>query len=278
MNTLLLLAPLPALLASLFLMHTVGAGSGVWGQQAVVSFFCFFFCGLALRKPREPLSEKIQLRWVLVSLALLVIPLLASVDGPRRWIEISGFRLYVASAVLPAALVLLASLQRRQPSSPTRGALIYVAMATALTLQPDASQVTAFSSAAGLSLLVGNASKMIKATGITGLAACMGWAWSRPDPLEPIPHVEGVLDLAWNLGPLALIAAVLALALPFLGLLAAGVAGRQPGLAIAAVYYLVICLLAGSTQLTPMPWLGFGAGPILGYFALVYVVSRRTSR
>ena len=97
---------------------------------------------------------------------------------------------------------------------------------TALTLQPDASQVTAFSSAAGLSLLVGNASKMIKATGLTGLAACLGWAWSRPDPLEPIPHVEGVLDLAWNLGPLALIAAVLALALPFLGLLAAGVAGR----------------------------------------------------
>ena len=268
MNTFLLLAPLPALLASLFLMQAVGVGSWIWGQQAFISFFCFLVCALALRKPREPFSEKLHLRWALLSLALLVIPCLASVDAPRRWIELPGFRLYVAPVILPAVLFVLASLQRRTSSS-MRGAWLYVAIATALALQPDASQVTAFSTAASLSLLIGSASKRVKATAIAALAACTLWAWSRPDPLEPIPHVEGVLGLAWDLGPLAFIAAVLTLALPFLGLLTAGVAHRQLGLGVAGVYYLVVCLLAGSTQLTPMPLLGFGAGPILGYFVLV---------
>ena len=277
MNILLLVAPLPALMGSLFLMHTANVGSWVWRQQAVVSFFCLGACGFTLFKPREPFSEKTHLGFVLVALTLLVIPCLGSGEAPRRWIELTGFRLYVASAILPAALFFLDSLQRRRSSSAMRVAFLYVGMAAVLAFQPDAPQVMAFSTAAGLFFLMGSVSKTIKTTVIAGLAACVLWAWHQPDPLEPIPHVEGVLDLAWGLGPLIFIAAILGLALPILVLLTAGVAGYLPGLGIVAVYYLVICLLAWSTQLTPMPWLGFGAGPILGYFAIVYVGMRSKS-
>ncbi|MEM1178410.1 MAG: hypothetical protein AAGM22_08705 [Acidobacteriota bacterium] len=273
MKTLLLLAPVPALVGSLWLMQTVDVGAGVLGQQVVFSLVSLLVCGPMLRKPRGSLSEVSQQRLALVFLALLVIPSLGSGEAPRRWLELAGFRFYVASALLPAALFLLARLHRGQPSSARRAAVLSVAMAAALALQPDASQVTALSVAAGFALLVGHAPKKIKAAALAGLAVCTGWAWSRPDPLEPVPHVEGVLDLAWGFGPWAFIAAVLALALPILVLVRAGVDSRRSEFASVALYYLAICLLAGFTQLTPVVWLGFGAGPILGYFAVVYMLS-----
>ena len=106
------------------------------------------------------------------------------------------------------------------------------------------------------------------------MAAGVAWAWWQPDPLLPVSYVEGVLDLAANAGPVALVAALAALALPLLMLSWQARASNDPALLSVAVYYLAIDVLAWR-QLTPMPLLGFGAGPIVGYALVAAAVRQR---
>ena len=102
----------------------------------------------------------------------------------------------------------------------------------------------------------------------------MAWAWWQPDPLLPVPYVEGVLDLAGAAGPAALAAALAALALPLLMLTPLARGSHDTAFLSVAIYYLAIDVLAWR-QLTPMPLLGFGAGPIVGYALMVAAARRR---
>jgi hypothetical protein len=93
------------------------------------------------------------------------------------------------------------------------------------------------------------------------------WAFSRPDPLQAIPHVEGVFLLALQH---SLFASVTVIGSAFV--LVAGLcvySKHGPAwLCSVASYYAVLyaCSVAG---LTPAPLIGYGAGPLLGYGFLV---------
>ena len=75
-------------------------------------------------------------------------------------------------------------------------------VALAMTIaQPDASQATALAVvalAAAWSFHASQRSRLILAALFVGGAA---WAWLRPDPLAPVPHVEGVIGLAFSQSP-----------------------------------------------------------------------------
>lgn len=112
-----------------------------------------------------------------------------------------------------------------------------------------------------------------KALALAALVACCVWAWSKPDPLEPVPYVEGVLTLAAQAGWIALSAAIVSAAIPVLSLVWLGMRNSQHALFAVAAYY--VCIIGfAATQITPMPLLGFGAGPIIGYFMMVFLYMR----
>jgi hypothetical protein len=85
--------------------------------------------------------------------------------------------------------------------------------------------------------------------------------------------VEGVLDLAAAAGRVVLAAALAVLALPLLMLARQARQSNETALLSVAIYYLTIGVLAWR-QLTPMPLLGFGAGPVVGYALMVAAVRR----
>jgi len=139
-----------------------------------------------------------------------------------------------------------------------------IGIALALALQPDASQVTAFALACAV--------LFHRAPIALVLAGSVALAWKQPDPLKPVPYVEGVLELARGIGPLAFIGALVALALPIGVLFWQARSHKSIPLASVALYYVVIDICA-YLQLTPMPLLGYGAGPILGYFLFTALIS-----
>jgi hypothetical protein len=270
----LLLAPIPAIIGSVLLMRSAQVSASLWVQQIAIAAIFFAACSVAqFWRPATP-SKHLH-RWGNVVFAMAAIavitPLLLSPSiGPQRWINIGGFRLYAASAVLPAALLCLASMSSRQHPA----TIVWVGViALALAMQPDAAQVTAFAVAAAVALLRVNQPAPYKIASLIALVACSAWAWTKPDPLQPVPHVEGVLALAATAGWFALSAALASLAIPVAYLASLGTRTDHTALMVVAVYYVCIGGFAAA-QLTPMPLLGFGAGPIIGFFLMVFVYTR----
>jgi hypothetical protein len=256
----LVLAGLPAFLGSLFLMQRGGASLAQLIQQVVVFGVAALVSVLVARK-QLTLTEKFGDHALLVAAVLVVLPLLLPGTGPHRWLGAGGFRLYIASVVLPSVVLLLPQARHAW--------IAFLLIAAALAAQPDGSQATAFA-LAGLVVLARAPLSVLVRVGLgVALAGAATVAWLRPDPLEPVSYVEGVLVLAQQVGPLGLVFALVALALPVAMLL-------RLGQVAVAVYYVALFFFA-YRQLTPMPLLGFGVGPILGYFGMVSLCRPRES-
>jgi len=96
-------------------------------------------------------------------------------------------------------------------------------------------------------------------------------AWMRADPLTPVDHVEGIVRLAMSQGLGVAAAAWLALGLLFLPMLRAL---RQPKVEMRILGLAFGLYLAAQIAMTfagnfPVPVMGAGAGPVLGWYAML---------
>lgn len=187
----------------------------------------------------------------------------AGIDGVHRWISLGGFRLNASAAFAPWLLLVLAS-----PTSSARvRAMIALAVAQVVHVaQPDAGQATAL--AAGLlPLMAGREKPMLRWPLVIAALALAALAWTRPDPLLPVDYVEGILGLAAATSVpvlLAVVGAGVLLLLPFV------VAMRAPR-DHALVLYLAAAFAITFIGNFPVPIFGAGAGPVLGWYALLGV-------
>lgn len=214
-------------------------------------------------------------RWMALPLALsLFIPVMVAAPGePARWLVLGSARLYLAPLVLPPLVLLLAASGHALAR--------YVATATAATaalvLQPDAPQMTAFALAL---LVVLAADDGARSTRLVLFAVLLSGAivgWRAPDPLTPVRYVEGVFSVAAATSPWVLAAATASAVLPVATLAWVAHRLRSRGTCAVAVYFGALFALA-PWQVTPVPLLGFGSGPILGYFFVAGIVSPRRAR
>lgn len=264
------LALLP-LTASLVVLMAGGVGQGVWLMHGLSMALA---AALALSGPllrRVASQQGLAVAIMVLTLLGLAVPLAGSADGPERWLLLGPVRLYLAPLLLPAFLAACAVFARAGDRQETAARVALVGAGLALAAQPDASQVLAL--LAGAAVLCTRFRSGPWRTGGTllGLALLTLWAFLRPDPLQPVPHVEGVFALALSQSlPAGLL--VIGCALAWLaGLCRQAVKGPGPfWLAGVAAYYGVLyaCSVAG---LTPAPLIGFGAGPVLGFGLLTAV-------
>lgn len=250
------------------LMRLAGVPAGPVAVQASAAL-----CGVLAVLVAGRWSALPAVRWPWPPLALtagLWLPfVVAGGDGPFRWVSVAGVRLYLAPLLVPALFRLVS--EDRQPR--VRAAAL-VAAALALLAQPDAAQATA-TAGASLVLLWRRRPVGVDIATLAVLVTSALAAWQRPDPLTPVAHVEGVFLLAAGAGPAALTAAWGAAVLPVAILLWIGVTARDRGLLAVAAYY--GALLAHAPLLvTPVPLIGYGAAPILGYAAMAMLSTDAT--
>jgi hypothetical protein len=258
-----LLAPLPALLLGVLVMRASGVPAALWGQNAAAWAAGALLCLGVGRTRSSPSRERwAEVAVVLAGAALAATLVAPGVQGVHRWVKLGPVRLHAAAVLLPLLLAALPALAR------VRGwwasALVAAGVALALFLQPDAAQATAFAAGAVVLLLPGAGGRLPRLAGLLPLPLLAGLAWLRRDPLAPVPHVEEIVGLAAGLGAGWGVAAVAALALlPVPFLVAGRGGGSRLGLALGA-YVAVTCLapLAGSF---PVPVMGYGVSPVLGY-------------
>jgi cell division protein FtsW (lipid II flippase) len=259
-----LAAPVPALVVGVLTMRMSDVPPSLWMQNVAAWAAGTVLC-VVLARPRTSAARP---RWAdvaaVLTLAALAATLLApGMVGVHRWLPLGPVRLHAAAVLLPVLVVALDSLSR------VRGwwtsALVAAAAMLALFLQPDAAQATAFAAAAVL-LLFGRADRGMRLACLGVVGALAALTWTRRDPLAPVPYVEEIVGLAASLGTgwaAAAVVSLLLLPVPFF------VAGRDaaPHVGIALGAYVAITAAAPFLGSFPMPVMGYGMSPIIGYLA-----------
>lgn len=244
-----------------------GVGTGIWGRN-LAAWLVGALLALAIGRAPERLT-------LIAALILAVVGLAATfafpgLDGVHRWIVLGPVRLNMAELLLPMAVVAFA---RTGPVSTTL--LAIVAIALLLAFQPDRSQAVAL---AGAVVAVVSTSKLplrrrILAAAVTLLAAIT--AMARPDPLQPVPEVEGIVRLAWAVSPVLAMLSVAALTAAVGAPLTVGKTERPAALALSV--YLALTMAAGLVAPFPVPLLGMAVSSILGAWLGVGLLLRPTS-
>lgn len=264
---LLALALLP-LAASLLVLAAGAVSTGLWwmhllsmGLAGAVALSSFFL--------RRFAQERVAVAIIVLTLLSLTAPLLGPSSGPERWLQLGPLRLYMAPLWLPSFLAACAYAARGGKRHETGVLVAILGAGLALAAQPDFSQVLALLAGSAVLLTRFRAGAGPAVASLLALALLTTWAFWLPDPLQPVPHVEGVFALVWGQSRGAGLA-VMAGALAWIVGLLAQARKEAFWLAAVAAYYSVL-LLCSVWGLTPAPLLGYGAGPILGFGLLVAV-------
>ena len=181
-------------------------------------------------------------------------------------------RLHASAALAPWLLLGFTSADRRVRERSAAAAVLVQCLHLA---QPDAAQATAI--ALGLAPILSCRDLVRRSVGLPTLLVLAGaaaLAWLRLDQLPPVPHVEGILELARGQGAVQGLGALLSLGLALLPLAWPLRGGDPTTRALAAGAGLYFC---GSVAATfaghfPVPLLGAGAGPVLGWYGLAFAV------
>jgi cell division protein FtsW (lipid II flippase) len=267
-----LLAPVPAVLLGAMVMRHYGIAGNIWGQNIGASLVCIVLGAFFCRKPWSTLQRKLcglsMTLGAAISLALTFCG--PGLDGVHRWLMLGGVRIHPASIALPLFIIARSSIQRGV--NRWVGWLLSFTISAILLLQPDAGEATGFAFAAAdlfrsRSLERPGKWDWFGALTLFGLASA---TWFRADPLKAVPHVEGIVGLAVRFAPVIAVAAILSLMLmllPFAVIWKRFPNSETSAAALALGLYFLGILLATFSGRFPVPLLGYGVSPILGYYA-----------
>ncbi|MGH4137118.1 cell division protein [Clostridium sp.] len=239
----------------------------IWGQNIA----CLIILGLVsyFILSKETKSKKTEFNTITIIVAVLFI-LLTFVDsgfqGVNRWISMGPIKFYVASIVIPILIIELCSLSQLQHLIISVIIIIFVSIL--LALQPDASQLTAFIIPM-IILLWGKTNKITLRLGIIAiLSIIMVNSWVHLDILPPVSYVEKILSLVGNMGILWLslgVISLIILPLPFIFFAPKNLRLSSTCIGI----YFIIILISTIFGNFPVPLMGYGISPIIGYFVSI---------
>jgi cell division protein FtsW (lipid II flippase) len=261
-----LVTPFPALIVGALIMRQHDVPSSRWGLNLMGGVVSAAVCAVFLARSRPAMSKTAASISACLALGALAATFaMAGSMGVHRWIQVGPLNVHAGAICLPVLIVALGGLDAFGGKLRWASLLIAISGAILLWLQPDAAQATAFAGAA-FTLLIANKQRAGAAwAAALVIAALAVWTWTRIDPLPPVPYVEGIVGLARQSGPawmVASLAALTLLPLPFF----VGPFGCHPAVAKALGVYLCLSILAPFVGNFPVPLLGFGLSPIVGYF------------
>jgi hypothetical protein len=267
-------ASLAAVASGAFVAAETGVGVRAWGLN-----FAAWGVGLAAFAATARFAgPRALVVCALAAVAGIGLTLVSpDLQGVHRWLQAGPIRLNAAELLAPALVVAVAA-------TAGRGLWPWIAAGAALALfaaQPDASQATALAAAVIVMICLSPLAPATRALGVLATAGAAAVAWSRPDPLAPVPEVEEIFRLAGAVSPVLLGVSAVALAAASVSpmILGRGVpSARTAALALSA--YFIVAAIAPLLGAFPTPLVGMGESPILGSWlgaGVLAAVARRAA-
>lgn len=264
----LLIAAISPIAGSLVVLALAAVGVGVWSTHLLaISFGCaLVFVGSHF----SYLGNRKITAFAIIILTLLGLAttlLGGDSSGPERWIAVGPVNLYFAPLFLPSFIAAFSVFVGKDSKHHLITLAAVLVAALLLALQPDASQVLGLTVASAVVVVQRRLGVFRLGLVVFLLAGVTIWAFSLPDPLQPLPHVEEVFALALGHSLIAGVAIIASAVALIVGLWIQSFRGPF-WLSAVASYYMVL-FVCSTIGITPAPLLGYGAGPILGFSLMV---------
>ena len=237
-----------------------GVPAGIWIQNPLfIAVFAFLSLAAVKLHVRIP-----AVAVVAASMLLLLLTLLGpGMEGVHRWLRLPVFSLNIAAVVLPVSIAAFVQLLREKQI--VFASVGIAGIALMLCLQPDASQLLAFSVSMIIVLIVMDMPKIWKGC-ICGLLLLLTiLSWFRPDPLSPVSYTEGILLILRGQSVILFVLGIIALLCLPGCLLTEGFRKRRLTETGIGMYYL-LTILSSFTGRFPVPFMGYGVSAILGLY------------
>lgn len=267
------LSALPAVLIGSLVMRLHGVSTSAYLQNLAALLIpgAGFGVYLSVARPAKPKARHGYAAMLACLAALGCTFLDSGTDGIHRWIQVGSFALHAAFLFMPLALTGMDILF--MAGKPHAAYVCALLTGVALFLQPDASMSGALVMAMVPMLWHDRKNSVLYGTVLFVLLMLAAVSWLRPESPAPVLQVEGILELAQASGwQIASLLSLMILFCPF----AAGLCRTSSRLVSAANLLFYAALLAAAcTGTFPVPVLGSGASPIIGYLmAATYVIRR----
>lgn len=208
---------------------------------------------------------------ILVLYELTVID--AGVDNVHRWLSLGPISLYVSSIFAPILIIGVWSILEKNKYLLAR--VITVIAAAILFLQPDASQLTSFAIPMMIIFFI-KANKKVLTYFIIGiLILFVVTSWIRLDSLPPVKYVEDIVGLVMDMGIIWSVLGIAALILQPIPFFIIPTSKYRIVSACLGLYY-VIFIVSTFFGNFPVPLMGYGVSPIMGYLiAITWLIKTR---
>ena len=202
---------------------------------------------------------------ILTILSLLLTFINPGIEGVHRWVSIGPIRLYVSSIVLPIIIINLWKIIDKKNNSIWISMISVICISIILALQPDASMITAFAIPMIILFWNSNIKNIFRIFIIIFLSILTTFSWIFLDELAPVSYVEGIIELVKNMGILWFILGIITLIILPLPFILFPIKEYKL-LSLCIGIYFFILLVSTIFGNFPVPLMGYGISPIIGYF------------
>jgi hypothetical protein len=264
MNFMPLLITIPSIVMGVAAMYYSKVPTSIWAQNVaylVIAGLISYFVVLSKPKVRE---SQFYIVSILISILFILLTFIsAGMEGVHRWVSIGIIRFNVSMIVLP--IIIISTWRLLQVNQLWAAIITTLAVSILMLVQPDASQLTGFAIPM-MVMLYNKADKKLLRLFILGiLAVLIILSWVFLDNLPAAAYVEEIVGLLGNMGLIWLVLGVISLViLPVPFILFPPKDLKLPSICLGL--YFIIILVSTLFGNFPVPLMGYGISPIIGYF------------
>lgn len=270
-----LLISIPSVVMGAAAMYYNKVPTSIWAQNVayfVIAGLISYF--VILSKPKVRGTRFYNISIVISILFILLTFISAGMEGVHRWVSIGIISFNVSMIVLP--IIIISTWRLLEANQLWTAVITTLAVSILMFAQPDASQLTGFAIPM-MVMLYNKADKKLLRLFILGiLAVLIILSWVFLDNLPAVAYVEEIVGLLASMGLLWLVLGIISLViLPVPFILFPPKNLKLPSICLGL--YFIIILISTLFGNFPVPLMGYGISPIIGYFVSITWYARAKS-
>lgn len=258
-----LLIPAPSVIVGVLAMITNSVPNTLYLQNIISVIVLWIGSCFVIRTKGTNRGNFSFIITVIIVLLFILTFIDSGISGVHRWISIGPIKLYITSILIPLLVILL--WEQFNKANNLFAILVTCLVSIILLLQPDASQMTSFGIVMIILFYKKINKKVVLGILISILILMIIFSWIFLDSLPSVTYVEEIIRLVIEMGFMWTIFGIVSLIILIFPFILFPRNGYKLLSRCIGLYYILVLTTTYFGNF-PVPMMGFGISPIIGYF------------